>query len=539
MKQIYNICSPLRVCGILVSIFLQGCYTVPISSPSQLREEQIVVKQDCKQNKKYIEDLIDAEEEIKREIKEEQSISLAISTKSVLDQSTKASDKKVEAALHITSNAREVEKKFQQRQGRSLTKVIPNVSPQSPAKPNLQARGKEKISDLDTKRDIAKRKQTENQHPKQAELELEEQVDTDVFDASPRSSIETLPIELLEGIFSYIAFKEMLPVRGVNHFFYALTTGYNRVGVVGIQNKPDSRKLVDSWYVGTFVTFKSYKKFRKGVWNHETIPSFIFYQFMKTIADLPRVYWSCLPYTQVKGLLLNTNKLSSSQAAELGKYLVVGSKRSYKLAKMYENAIKEETLEFKKGVKKTLELYTKAAKRGYIKAQIRLGDLYVQDGPIQNLFKAIRWYLLSAKTGNKIAQYNLASMIQHGWGIKREDEFLIFKWYQAAAKQGHSQAQYKLGKLYKDRQTESDYHKAFIWFEKSGIKKANFEIGRMYEQGLLSEQPNYAEAIAWYKKAATKNYKKALSCLGRIYYRGLGLDRPDEEKAIEYFRKAA
>jgi TPR repeat protein len=186
---------------------------------------------------------------------------------------------------------------------------------------------------------------------------------------------------------------------------------------------------------------------------------------------------------------------------------------TYQLASMYENGIKDEVVKDKI---KALELYKKAAKGGYIEAQIKLSDLYIQEGPNRNYGKAIKWYLEAAAKGNKIAQYSLAKMFQNGWGLNNTDASLIFQWYKAAAKQGHLEAQYELGRLYKNRQTESDYHKALIWFEKSGTKEANFELGIMYEQGLGLNEPDLAKAKEYYEKAVEQGHKEALFNLVQI-----------------------
>ncbi|OJW69957.1 MAG: hypothetical protein BGO68_00740 [Candidatus Amoebophilus sp. 36-38] len=425
-----------------------------------------------------------------------------------------------------TKDAKRGKKRSQQEQAKPKSHLQASKKPKAP-KTNIR---KERQANNE-----AANITTAEQQPDVPSSALEAQSYTDVLDITSQSTIETLAAELLQGIFSYLTFEEMLPVRNVNHFFHTLTTGYNRIGVVGIENKPDSRKLVDSWYLKKTISFKYSKKFKEARWTHETIPSFIFYQFMETVANLLPIYWSCLPFTQIKKLLLKQKKRSVSQAAELGKYLVVGSKGNYQLAKVYEHAIKEETLELKKGTEKVLKLYNKAAYKGHIKAQLRLGSLYMQNGPNQSFITALTWYLSAARRSNKIAQYNLARIIQKGRGVKRPDEDLIFKWYKAAAKQGYSQAQYELAKLYKAMEI---YHKALIYFERAGIKEADFEIGAMHEEGLLSGQPNYAEAIAWYEKAATQNHKKSLSNLALIYFQGLGSDQPNKKKASEYAKKA-
>jgi hypothetical protein len=315
---------PLKVYGLLTSVLLlQSCDKPPVTEFSQSKG-QIVLRKDLgEQGNQYLAELI-REEVTKKKTKEKHAASLSVKTKHALARSPKQGKRKVAASVGIESNSREAKKRQQPNEGKTVRRAKKKLSVQRLARPHEQ----ERLLKGDVKIDSAEeRKQTKAKQLKQVEPKLEEKLaryglDTDAIDASYQLSITSLPLELLQRIFSYLTFEEMLPSRGVNLFFYYLTTGYNQVGVVGIENKPTGRKLVNSWYVGSFVCFKSNKEFEKGIWNHETIPSFIFYQFMESVSSLPEAYWYCLPDTHIKGLSLHIHKITSEQATKLGTYLV-------------------------------------------------------------------------------------------------------------------------------------------------------------------------------------------------------------------------
>jgi TPR repeat protein len=198
---------------------------------------------------------------------------------------------------------------------------------------------------------------------------------------------------------------------------------------------------------------------------------------------------------------------------------------------MYEKGVKDAALELQQDKMKALELYKKAAKRGYIEAQIKLGELYIQEGPNRDYGKAIKWYLEAATKGNKVAQYSLAKIFQNGLGINSPDPTLIFQWYKSAAKQGNSEAQYELGKLYQNRRIGRDYCKALAWFEKSGIKEAYFELGVMHEQGLGLSTLDLNKAKEYYRKAVVQGHKEALLNFTQI---SLSATNQDADKNLDF-----
>jgi hypothetical protein len=77
-----------------------------------------------------------------------------------------------------------------------------------------------------------------------------------------------------------------------------------------------------------------------------------------------------------------------------------------------------------------------------------------------------------------------------------------------------------------------------VWLPeaKGGDPKAQTYVGEMFEQG-LGTTPDYATAVAWYRKAAEQGYERAQMNLGSMYERGLGVEK-NELEALNWYRKA-
>jgi Ran GTPase-activating protein (RanGAP) involved in mRNA processing and transport len=124
-----------------------------------------------------------------------------------------------------------------------------------------------------------------------------------------------LPTELLEEIVSYLSYKDAMSIRQLNRYFYSLITGYRQVGKVGVKNKPDQSIAQTKW--------SSIKQLNFSKLTHKlnSMPSFIFYQFLKEVRDLPPIYWPHLAETQVHTVDLFLNKIGCKGIEQLGGYL--------------------------------------------------------------------------------------------------------------------------------------------------------------------------------------------------------------------------
>lgn len=141
-----------------------------------------------------------------------------------------------------------------------------------------------------------------------------------------------------------------------------------------------------------------------------------------------------------------------------------------------------------------------------------------------------------AEDGNMDAQYRLGRMYHDGRGVL-EDANREAKWFRKAAEQGHPDAQKRLGSMYyhgrgvpKDReQKEEWYSKAAVgylaWIErdymhgealcelrdlaKLGCANAQYNLGALYEAGLVGLPQHRHYCWNWYRKAARQGHEKA------------------------------
>ena len=85
-----------------------------------------------------------------------------------------------------------------------------------------------------------------------------------------------------------------------------------------------------------------------------------------------------------------------------------------------------------------------------------------------------------------------------------------------------------------------DYAQAAAWYRKAaeqGHADAQFNLGTMYESGQGVPQ-DIAQAVDWYRKAAEQDYPRAQLNLGLMYVRGQSV-QPDIVQAYKWFHLAA
>jgi len=143
-------------------------------------------------------------------------------------------------------------------------------------------------------------------------------VSMEAEEATELGKFDIVPIELLQEILTYVRAEEIKEVRGVNRTFYKLTTGYDQPGLVGVENRPSQYMNTDAWVINKGVDFRKDKLSKL---TPETIPSFLFYRFFGKIHNLPKIFWSYMPGTQVHTLYLNYNQIGDAGASELAKAL--------------------------------------------------------------------------------------------------------------------------------------------------------------------------------------------------------------------------
>ena len=153
---------------------------------------------------------------------------------------------------------------------------------------------------------------------------------------------------------------------------------------------------------------------------------------------------------------------------------------------------------------KAVELYRKAAEKGFGMAQTNLGSMYLNGiGVAQSPIEAEKWYRMAAEQGVALAQHNLGFIYFMGL-TGGQDDAEALKWIRLAVDQGYADAQTLLGVMY--------------------------QMGRGVPQ-------NYAQAMKWYLKAAEKGDANAQNNLGDVFRDGRGVPQ-DNVRAYAWFSLA-
>jgi len=189
----------------------------------------------------------------------------------------------------------------------------------------------------------------------------------------------------------------------------------------------------------------------------------------------------------------------------------------------------------KKDPKEGEKYLLQAARDGSAAASTKLGLMYLKgDSVSKDEAKGMLLLQGAAVNRNAEAQRYLEA------NVKKTDWERVSKiqWVLAAAEQGDAEAQARLGVLYSSS-PESNYQEALAWYKKAasrGSTRAMVDIGDMYKrgEGVLA---NLQEAFNWYSKAAEMGNGDAMSMIGWMYYKGEGL-KTDPIEALSWFKKA-
>lgn len=176
--------------------------------------------------------------------------------------------------------------------------------------------------------------------------------------------------------------------------------------------------------------------------------------------------------------------------------------------------------------KQALSQCHRLAEKGDAAAQYKVASMYYEGkGLSQDIRSAIYWSGHAAKQGNTEAkalhdtalaeleeavrqgnpnaQFNLAWMHWHGYGLPRDNSKAI-DLYEKSAKQGNTEAQYTLGMIYsEDVRFPHDGAKAKDWYEKAAMQgnaRAQDNLAVLYRRG-RGVPKDEAKAQYWSDKA--------------------------------------
>ena len=191
---------------------------------------------------------------------------------------------------------------------------------------------------------------------------------------------------------------------------------------------------------------------------------------------------------------------------------------------------------------KAVEWFSKAAKQGYIDAEVAMGVCYDQGlGVENNAAEAAKWFLSAAKKGDADAQFRYGQMCVEGVldNVSAQEGR---SWLLKALEQGLTVASVPLAEM-------------LLQEEKFPAKQKNAIMNALKEEAIMGNalaqtilalcyrigcgvKVNYLEAAKNFRAAADEGIPHAMFSLGELYLEGLGVAK-DEKKAFKLIKKAA
>lgn len=188
----------------------------------------------------------------------------------------------------------------------------------------------------------------------------------------------------------------------------------------------------------------------------------------------------------------------------------------YKLAKMHKNGLGTHI-----NLAKSLELATKAASLGHVKACRLAGELHFGEG---NFSESFRYNHLAADAGDKKAQFIVCLAYKEGKIVDQNAEKAL-AYCQKAHQQGVKEASFELGTMFHDGLgVQKDYKEAFKYWRISlgnGIYQAANKMGLAFQYGFGVSQ-NFSAAAFYFNEAAKAEIADAQYNLALLLEQGFG-----------------
>jgi hypothetical protein len=179
-----------------------------------------------------------------------------------------------------------------------------------------------------------------------------------------------------------------------------------------------------------------------------------------------------------------------------------------RMGKCWKEVKPAEDAYFSGDYKKTFKILKPLAEKGCPHAQYTFGRMYELGGfkgignqSTSDIRKAIKWYEIAAKQGNRDALFNLASIFYNG-----NKDHMILKDYvrsagysRQAAESGDEIAQFSLGKMYVEgKGVIQDYIQAHMWFNVSNSNghKPAIKLRDIIEKKMSKQQVEEAQKLA-------------------------------------------
>jgi TPR repeat protein len=159
----------------------------------------------------------------------------------------------------------------------------------------------------------------------------------------------------------------------------------------------------------------------------------------------------------------------------------------------------------------------------------------------KNQRAALRWFRLSAASGNSNAQNHLGIYLSAGICTERDEEKALY-WFKRAIRQGDSCARNNIADVYRKR---GSHRRALYWYKQAathGDGDALVEVGIQYYKG-QGVRKNAKHAVTYFRKAIRSRHisqagrELAMALLGIAYREGQGV-KQSNAKAIEWLSLA-
>lgn len=147
-----------------------------------------------------------------------------------------------------------------------------------------------------------------------------------------------------------------------------------------------------------------------------------------------------------------------------------------------------------------------------------------------------------ADEGDADALFLLGYASETGTGTDASRDAAL-EFYRRAAQAGHRESNYRRALILLNSQEAADREQARQALE-SAVEEDPANAGRMlgeaWLRGLLSEEPDYDQALKWWTTASEAGDSTALLLLARLHDGQFGFpEKKDESKALDFYRKAA
>lgn len=165
---------------------------------------------------------------------------------------------------------------------------------------------------------------------------------------------------------------------------------------------------------------------------------------------------------------------------------------------------------------------------------------YKGDGVERDMQTALKFYKLSANSGNIASQNNLASMYHKGEGVTKSITFAE-RHYRIAADLGSVSSQFNLANLYinehNGKSAKKEIVKYLLMACTSGYVPALNLLASIYQYGGHGIEQDLAKAVSLYGSSIKKGSADALNSLGIIH--STTSDEPNFSLALGLFSEAS